>query len=210
MDLPETLPVMVLPDCSLFPGARLPLYIFEPRYRTMLEDALRGERMFCIGTIDGRNPTTDGSTPVYPHSTIGLIRACVGNDDGSSHLVLEGVKRVRFADWVEEKPYRVAKLEQIPSVVDDPLEISLICNQIKSLAGRMIKTVADASAGLEGKTIEELWQSLGSEEAIADFVAFHLVPDVAKRQPLLAMESVEERLAYLRECLRAAASPPAG
>jgi len=40
--LPKQLPVMPLPDAVLFPHALLPLYIFEPRYRNMLEHAPSG------------------------------------------------------------------------------------------------------------------------------------------------------------------------
>ena len=49
--LPEQLPVMPLPGAVLFPHALLPLYIFEPRYRKMLEHALRKHRMFCVTLI---------------------------------------------------------------------------------------------------------------------------------------------------------------
>ena len=46
--LPEQLPVMPLPGAVLFPHALLPLYIFEPRYRKMLEHALQRDRMFSV------------------------------------------------------------------------------------------------------------------------------------------------------------------
>src|SRR6185503_9110204 len=48
MDLPREVPVMTLPSAILFPQALLPLYIFEPRYRRMLSDALSSHRMFSV------------------------------------------------------------------------------------------------------------------------------------------------------------------
>src|SRR6187455_127874 len=48
MQLPLEVPVMTLPSATLFPQALLPLYIFEPRYRKMLADALKGPRMFSV------------------------------------------------------------------------------------------------------------------------------------------------------------------
>ena len=47
-DLPESVPVMVLPGVTLFPNALLPLYIFEPRYREMLEEALGSARIVAM------------------------------------------------------------------------------------------------------------------------------------------------------------------
>src|ERR1041384_8142520 len=49
--LPKQLPVMPLPGAVLFPHALLPLYIFEPRYRKMLEHALKQHRMFCVTLV---------------------------------------------------------------------------------------------------------------------------------------------------------------
>ena len=49
--LPEQIPVMPLPGALLFPHALLPLYIFEPRYRDMLEHALSHHRMFSVALL---------------------------------------------------------------------------------------------------------------------------------------------------------------
>ena len=197
MTLPETLPVMALPACSLFPGARLPLFIFEPRYRQMLAEVLEGDRLFCVGTIAG-NPDAE-PLDIHEFSTAGLVRACVGNDDGTSHLVLEGLQRVRFTGWRHTKPYKIAEIEVVASDNPDPAATSLLCDEIKRLAeGRLRR------AGYESdETVQALWETLGSDEAVADFVAYHLVPDVERRQPLLAMPSVVERLVLLGEILGA-------
>ena len=48
MQLPDAVPVMTLPSATLFPQALLPLYIFEPRYRRMLNDALNSNRMISV------------------------------------------------------------------------------------------------------------------------------------------------------------------
>jgi len=48
MKIPCEVPVMTLPKATLFPQALLPLYIFEPRYRQMLADALDSTRMFSV------------------------------------------------------------------------------------------------------------------------------------------------------------------
>ena len=47
--LPPEIPIFPLPNVVLFPAALLPLHIFEPRYRTMVGDALEGERL--IGMV---------------------------------------------------------------------------------------------------------------------------------------------------------------
>src|SRR5438034_1301972 len=103
MDLPREVPVMTLPSAILFPQALLPLYIFEPRYRQMLTDALNSHRMFSVAM---QRPGRSREVP----STIaglGLIRVSVAHKDGTSHLILQGLARVKLAETVRYKPYRV-------------------------------------------------------------------------------------------------------
>src|SRR5690606_22423496 len=53
LHIPENCGVMLLPDCTLFPHGGLPLHIFEPRYRTMLTDALEGSCLFAVARLTG-------------------------------------------------------------------------------------------------------------------------------------------------------------
>src|ERR1035437_1008900 len=83
MKIPREVPVMTLPNATLFPQALLPLYIFEPRYRQMLADALDSNRMFSVAM---QKQGTSRETP-SPVAGLGLIRVSVGHRDGTSHLV---------------------------------------------------------------------------------------------------------------------------
>src|ERR1700745_2175230 len=56
MKIPREIPVMTLPKATLFPQALLPLYVFEPRYRQMLADALHSNRMFSVAMQKAGSP----------------------------------------------------------------------------------------------------------------------------------------------------------
>jgi len=88
---------MPLPGAVLFPHALLPLYIFEDRYRDMLEHALQRDRMFSVTLIKPSCPEWRAPEDFFHLATVGLIRACVGRGDGTSNLVLQGLHRVRFS-----------------------------------------------------------------------------------------------------------------
>lgn len=92
---------MILPDCVLLPGETLPLYIFEPRYRTMLADVLEGYRSFCVVR---RMP---GSLTDEPEKVgcVGLVTVAVKQDDGTSHLQIQGAARVRLTETTHDHPY---------------------------------------------------------------------------------------------------------
>jgi len=94
MKLPCEVPVMILPNATLFPQALLPLYIFEPRYRRMLADTLATHRMFCVAM---QRPGSTRETPA-PVAGLGLIRVAVEHKDATSHLILQGLPRVQLGE----------------------------------------------------------------------------------------------------------------
>lgn len=116
--LPAELPVMVLTECYHLPGTVLPLCIFEQRYRDMLDHALSTSRMFCVGVKkDKRDPSP--VPEIYPYATAGLIQTSVKNDDGTSNLLLLGLRRVRFTHWRMQGLFRVAGIEPQSSQAAD-------------------------------------------------------------------------------------------
>lgn len=101
-DFPDTTGVMILPWTCLFPGAMLPLHIFEERYRLMCQLALAGNRMFAIAHA------TDDET-IADIGSLGVIRAAVTTEDGTSNLILQGIGRVAFGS-ITMDPYPQATL----------------------------------------------------------------------------------------------------
>ena len=72
--LPPTIPLFPLPNVVLFPGVFLPLHIFEPRYRTMTEEALDGDRLIGMVLLKpGYEAEYEGRPPIYPIGCSGLI-----------------------------------------------------------------------------------------------------------------------------------------
>src|SRR3954462_8200594 len=109
MKIPPEVPVMTLPNATLFPQALLPLYIFEPRYRQMLADALHSHRMFAVAM---QKPGNTRETP-SPVAGLGLIRVSVTQKDDTSHLILQGIARVELDQTVRYKPYRVQRIRPL-------------------------------------------------------------------------------------------------
>lgn len=110
-DLPETIPIFPLPGALLLPRARLPLHLFEPRYLTMLEDALKTpERL--IGMVQpNRVPGRNGGTGLQTIGCVGRVTQFSETEDGRYMITLSGVSRFRLLEEVEGfSPYRRAKV----------------------------------------------------------------------------------------------------
>src|SRR5438552_15693103 len=108
MTVPENLPVFPLTGVLLLPGTILPLHIFEPRYRNMVEDALDADKIF--GMIqpfapqqDNRPlPGADKETPdLYKVGCAGYIEQCEKLTDGRIFIYLIGIYRFRFEEVLQ-------------------------------------------------------------------------------------------------------------
>ncbi len=103
---PSTLPVFPLTGALLLPGGRLPLHIFEERYRSMVEDALAGVQM--IGVIQplrlgpeaddvflAGEPREEDEPRLYEVGCAGAIERSECLPDGRFILLLKGIRRFR-------------------------------------------------------------------------------------------------------------------
>jgi len=183
---------MVLPGTILFPHAMLPLYIFEDRYRKMLADTLAANRMFAIGMPDPNQPGED----IPPIGCAGLIRACVSNPDGTSHLVLQGVFRVRFATWLQMHPYRIAKLLPFKTANANTPEVASLAREIRTLARKL--------GGKEKKIPEPLLEQIAQTddpEVLCDLLSPALLFDSRLRQALLSEADLRARLETIVQAL---------
>src|SRR6185436_16317400 len=67
-------PLFPLPNVFLYPGCVMPLHIFEPRYRQMIEDQLDGPGQIVMGTVPSEHAADlDGAPPVRPIAGLGEI-----------------------------------------------------------------------------------------------------------------------------------------
>lgn len=189
LNLPQKCGVILLPDCTLFPQGGLPLFIFEERYRLMLADALAGDCVFAVGRIcdDGENET------ISPVGTAGLIRASREREDGTSELLLHGVIRVRFIEWLDDKPYPCALIEPI---LPESLEGKQGEAAMKTLKGAVEDGIAHLPEEVQTGVMAMLDQA---DEAglLADLVAQQFVHDPDLRQKLLETVSAGERISLI-------------
>src|SRR6267143_3193393 len=187
--LPEQLPVMPLPGAVLFPHALLPLYIFEARYRKMLEHALRKHRMFCVTLVKPICPDWDAPEDFFHLATAGLIRACVERNDGTSNLVLQGLQRVRFAAFEQETPFPIATIDPLESEVQSSVKTEALGAKVLELYDKF-----KGNGRHFPRKVARYLSDLSDPEMLADLMAATSVSDPLRRQRVLEKLSVNQRL----------------
>lgn len=193
IQLPSSMPVMALSGVTLFPNALLPLYIFEPRYRQMLASVLAGDRIFAVGMV---RPDT-GEESVFPVAGAGLVRACVGQADGTSQLILQGLGRVEFTGFDQEEPYLIGRAKPLETVTDNEescralrIELQDICRGLVSRGIELPEAFVKAAGEMQDPAM------------LGDLFAQHLVRDPLAAQQILSEPKLSVRLAKLVGTLR--------
>lgn len=202
--LPEQVPVMPLPGALLFPHALLPLYIFETRYRDMLEHALSHHRMFAVALLKPQRTEWDSAADFFQIAGVGLIRACVGRDDGTSNLILQGLERVRFTGFEQEAPFPIATIERLESDYTASVETEALSAKVLELYAKFKGDGRQLPA-----RVDEYLSDLEDPEMLADLVASTFVTDALRRQRVLEELSVNQRLRLLIRYLRDESGPTA-
>jgi len=193
-----------LPGAVLFPHALLPLYIFEPRYRNMLELALKQHRMFCVTLIKPSCPDWHAPEDFFHLATVGLIRACVGRGDGTSNLILQGLQRVRFATFEQESPFPIARIDIVESRDATTVETEALGAKVLELYANLKHDGRKLPA-----RVDRYLSELRELEMLADLIASTFVHEPLRRQRILEERSLNQRLRFLISFLRDEIGNPA-
>lgn len=176
--LPPTIPIFPLEEALLFPGVSRPLYIFEPRYRAMVADALKGDRIIGMTTLKpGYEADYRGRPPIHAIGCAGVMTEVQELADGRFTIVLRGLVKFRVTGEDESRPYRLARVDAIPEVADDA-EQAALRKQRPRLEALVTK-------GSHSKVSPEI-----SDEELVNTLAQYMPLDGVERQTLLELKSV--------------------
>ena len=204
-----------IPDMVSFPGATVPLHVFEPRYRKMIHDCVEGQRM--IGVCHTRkaintgpkqqsmeealssNQATYQPQPVF---SAGLCKIQDVLEDGRILVLIEMSGRYRMVSEQQALPYRIALCEQIEDVEDagDSQESA----QLKTaIIERMLELTHASDPKVSTAELEQKWQALTPEQFSFQFFEFVRF-DADLMQSILENTSSLSRLRVIADVLQAA------
>jgi Lon protease-like protein len=197
VELPNAVPVMPLPGVLLFPNALLPLHIFEPRFRDMLDRALQDDRMLCVALVRPERQQWRSSADFFPVSTVGLIRACVGRSDGTSDLILQGIRRVKFSEFEQEAPFPIARIKPLKTRTKLTVETDALAAKVLEFYTRLKESGRELP-----EKIDRYLSEMNDPEMLADLIAATFISDATRRQQLLEELDLNPLLRLLIQSLR--------
>jgi Lon protease-like protein len=193
-ELPPVIPIFPLEVAMLFPGVSRPLHIFEPRYRAMVADALKGDRIIGMTTLKpGFESDYAGRPPIYEIGCAGVITDVEELPGGRYNIVLRGLVKFRVTSEDDSRMYRLARIDAIAEVLDDAENAAL------RKARQRLEVLV--TKGSDTKVPPET-----TDESLVNWIAQYLPMTHAQRQNLLELKSVLLRARALIELIEAKAA----
>jgi uncharacterized protein len=194
--IPQVIPIFPLQVTMLFPGISRPLHIFEPRYRAMVADALKGDRIIGMTTLKpGYEANYEGRPPIYDTGCAGIITDAEELPGGRFNIELRCVAKFRVTSEDNSRIYRLARVEAVSEVLDDAEKVTL-----HKLRQRLEELITDGS---DSKVPPDT-----SDEELVNMVAQYLPLEAAERQGLLELKSALVRARALIELIEAKKTKP--
>jgi Lon protease-like protein len=192
-DLAE-LSIFPLPNVTLFPGAALPLHVFEPRYRELTREALGSRKILAVARLQpGFEGDYAGRPAVFEVCGVGFIEQHQERPDGRFDILLRGLARVRI---VEELPplrsFRRVRAELLAEREADPALVSAWQQKLGSLWELLSPHLPE-----QVRDLRALTRGTEDASAYADRLAAAMVADPDASQQLLAELDPAERLRQL-------------
>jgi len=191
------LPLFPLP-LVLFPSAPLPLHIFEPRYRQMLNDCVAADSRF--GIVYRPENMAESELEVGRVGCVAEVDDTHALPDGRSNIVVHGVRRFELERFVvTPTPYQVAEVADYDDVPEDADALAPVAKRARELfdrVGRAARTLSDDHDPLPPLPEEP--------DALSFGIAALIDMDAARRQDLLVSQLASERLGIVEQMLSSA------
>ncbi len=192
----EDFPVILLDGCSLLPFQRLPLHLFEPRYRKMVEAALATDRRFAVAESI---LMADGKQGVGPWATLGHVISHETLADGRHLVMLEGEVRLKVEGLSKLRPFPTLRAEIIHDGDAGPDAHIALARTTATMERLLAKAVSEDEVALLLRRLQELAASHPGR--FADAAAGHLIQDTTLRRKLLGMTDPLVRLRHVQKAL---------
>jgi ATP-dependent Lon protease len=180
-DIPDQLPILTLRNTVLFPGVVLPITVGRDASLQLVRDASKDESE--IGVIAQRAPEVENPSPddLFDVGTVATILKLIKMPDGSQSIVIQGKRRFRVVEYVQEEPYFVANVRPHDDNLEgDEIEIAARIRSIKELAVQII----NLSPNLPSEAAYAI-QNIESPSFLVHFIASNLPIELQDKQKLL-------------------------
>lgn len=189
-EVPEVLPILPLRNTVLFPGVVIPITVGRDKSIKLIKDYYKGDRI--IGAVAQKDFETEDPSfkDLNEIGTIAYIIKILQMPDGSTTAIIQGKKRFRMKEMIQEEPYfiaRVTPFETVKQVVKDK-KFNALMSSIKDLAIQII----NLSPNLPSDSVFAI-RNIESPVFLVNFISSNLNISLEEKQMLLTINDLIDR-----------------
>ena len=190
--LPQELPILSLRNTVIFPLTVLPLGVQRPRSVRLVDEVVLADRMVALVAL--KNPEVEDPKPsdLYNTGTVGMIHRMARSSDGSLHLIVQGIERVRIGEITQTEPYLRAQVTAAPDTVEEGVETEALVRSISDL----FRTLVSLAAYVPEDVVSSIMDTTDPRQLVY-VVATSTRMEVETRQEILELDNVSDKLRKL-------------
>jgi ATP-dependent Lon protease len=195
-EIPSRLPILPLRDAIVYPDSMSPLAVGQERSVRLVDEAVAGNRMIALVAARDPEVAEPGGSDLYDVGTAAVIHRMLRVPDGTLRILVQGLRRVRIDRVVQETPYLVAEVTELPDVVPETPEVEALSKNVQGLFSRIVDLAPYLPAELELAVA-----NVGTPSELTHLIASTMRLPLPEKQELLAEPNVEARLHKLSSIL---------
>ncbi len=189
-EAPEVLPILPLRNTVLFPGVVIPISVGRKKSLQLVREAFQEDKL--LGTVTQKDASLDdpATTEIYQVGTVAQILKILEMPDGSTSVIIQGKRRFKVEEYVQESPYYRAQVslldEEVPK--KETAEFSAIVGSLKDLSIKIAQYSSNVppEATFAVKNIE-------NSTFLINFICSNTDLKVEEKQSLLEVDDIRER-----------------
>ncbi|MDG2344284.1 MAG: endopeptidase La, partial [Flavobacteriales bacterium] len=189
-EVPEKLPILPLRNNVLFPGVVIPITLGRDKSIKLIQDAYKGNKIIGVVSQKDSNIEEPQYQDLYQTGTVAQIMKMLKMPDGSSTIIIQGKKRLKLVEKIQDEPYLIAKIEEYNEkrLLKPSKESLALFDSLKDLALNIIKYSPNipSEASFAIKNIE-------SHNFLVNFISSHMNAKVEEKQQMLQEPDINNR-----------------
>jgi ATP-dependent Lon protease len=188
--------VLPLRETVTYPDTLTPLAVAQPRSIKLVEDVTSGERTLVM--VASKDPEADEPQPeqLYDIGVAGVVARMLKVPDGTIRILVQGTQRVKLGDYIAEDPYLVARISELPDVVEESTELEALTRNVQTTFSEIIEHIPYLPEELQLAVT-----NIDDPSALTHLIAGALRIATEEKQELLEELNVNARLRRLSQIL---------
>lgn len=194
--IPEELSLLPIKDTVLFPMVVMPLIVSRESSMKLVDDAVVSDnRIIALATLKDPDIENPKFSDLYDVGVAAAIHTMLRLPE-HQRLIVQGLKRIRFTECIQEDPYIRVKVEELPEIRDwtDAEEVEI--EALRRNVGVAFQKVVSLSPAMPDE-LQNIVNSITKPSILADTISLHLPIDLIEKQQLLETPGTRERLRAL-------------